>query len=207
MDYTVVQYKWRKWEELAYECTKSVLAGYGFPVKDLYFDDPELVCRGLVIDKEYGNFLKLDRHGFVRRAMHGYTQLAATEIDALYGRIVIDLRETSRFLFLNTLFSVSEGVLYAQLVHKLDTGALMRDAVAPFDPSKVDTYASLHRAVSKALARAHTHGTSSLKARVVEDPSIFTQRESEKLRTMLEDQRAAGKYLALITNSDWYAHA
>lgn len=203
MDYTLVQYKWEKWEALAYECTKGVLAGYGFPVDDLSFDNPELVCRGLVIDKQLGNFLKLDRHGFVRRAMHGYKQLSATEIDDHYGRFVVDLR-LNRFSFLNTLFSVSEGVLYAQLVNKLDTGALFDDAVSPFDPSKVDTYATLYRAVSKALSRAHTHGASSLKARVVEDPAAFTQREPEKLRAMLADQRNAGKKLALITNSDWW---
>ena len=35
---------------------RSVLAGFGFPVDDLKFDDPDLVCRGLVIDSELGNF-------------------------------------------------------------------------------------------------------------------------------------------------------
>lgn len=202
MDYTIVNYNWRKWEELAYECTKSVLAGFGFPVDDLKFDDPDLVCRGLVIDSELGNFLKIDRHGYVRRAMHGSTRLSESQIDSVYGRMMIDLRH-SRFSFLNTLFSVSEGVLYSQLVQKLDSGALFRDAVEPFDPSKVTSYATLYRAVSKALSRAHTHSSSSLKAKVLEDPSQFATREPEKLRAMLSDQRRAGKKIALITNSDW----
>jgi len=154
MDYTIVHYKWREWELLAYECTKAVLARLGFPVDGLNFDDPDLACRGLVIDRERGNFLKIDRHGFVRRAMHGDRRLDAGEVDSLYGRFVIDLRDR-RFSFINTLFSVSEGVLYAQLVQKLDDGSLARDAVPPFDLSLVGNYADLHRAVTKALSRAH----------------------------------------------------
>ena len=144
MDYTIVHYKWREWELLAYECTKRVLEEIGFPVADLEFDK-DLACRGLVIDKDRGNFLKIDRHGFVRRAMHGDARLEGNELDALYGRTQVDLR-SNRFSFLNTLFSVSEGVMYAQLVSKLDSGALVRDASPPFDASRVANYADLHRA-------------------------------------------------------------
>ena len=59
-----VHYKWKEWETLAYECTKECLSELGFPVSDLAFDDPDLACRGLVIDTDRGNFLKIDRHGF-----------------------------------------------------------------------------------------------------------------------------------------------
>jgi len=204
MDYTLVHYKWAEWEALAYECTKQVLAGYGFPVHDVRFDDADLVVRGLVIDKENGNFLKIDRHGFVRRAMHAFRRLSEAEIDSIYGRTMVDLRYTSRYAFLNTLFSVSEGVLYAQMVAKLDSGALFREARPPFDAQKASTYADLYRAVSKALSKAHTHQTSSLKAAVAADPERFTQRDASKLRATLADQRSAGKKLVLITNSGWW---
>ena len=207
MDYTIVHYKWREWELLAYECTKRVLLGIGFPVEDLEFDDADLACRGLVIDVDRGNFLKIDRHGFVRRAMHGSRRLDGSEVDALYGRATVDLR-SRRFSFLNTLFSVSEGVMYAQLVSKLDSGALFRDARHPFDASRVSTYADLHRAVTKALSRAHGAGGSEtpslIKEAVVRDPARYTQRDPDLLRATLGDQRRAGKRLALITNSDWW---
>ena len=52
MDYTIVHYKWREWEALAYAGAKACLEYLGFPVSDLEFDDPDLACRGLVIDKE-----------------------------------------------------------------------------------------------------------------------------------------------------------
>ena len=205
MDYTIVHYKWREWEALAYACAKACLEYLGFPVSDLEFDDPDLACRGLVIDTERGNFLKIDRHGFVRRAMHGKRRLGADELEELYGRKLVDLRDR-RFSFLNTLFSVSEGVLYSQLVSKLDSGALVRDASPPFDASKVSNYADLYRAVSSALARAHggKASPSEIKEAVFADPARYTQREPEKLRRMLADQRRSGKKLALITNSDWW---
>ena len=205
MDYTIVHYKWREWELLAYECTKRVLEEIGFPVADLEFDK-DLACRGLVIDKDRGNFLKIDRHGFVRRAMHGDKRLEGSELDALYGRTQVDLR-SNRFSFLNTLFSVSEGVMYAQLVSKLDSGALVRDASPPFDASRVANYADLHRAVTKALGRAHGGGGGTpfgIKEAVVRDPAKYTQRDPDLLRATLGDQRTAGKKLALITNSDWW---
>ena len=47
----------------------------GFPVDGLSFD-PDLVIRGLVIDKEKGNLVKADRFGYVKRAMHGTTMLS-----------------------------------------------------------------------------------------------------------------------------------
>ena len=126
-------------------------------------------------------------------------------MEELYGRKLVDLRDR-RFSFLNTLFSVSEGVLYSQLVSKLDSGALVRDASPPFDASKVSNYADLYRAVSSALARAHggKASPSEIKEAVFADPARYTQREPEKLRRMLADQRRSGKKLALITNSDWW---
>ena len=104
MDYTIVHYKWREWEALAYACAKACLEYLGFPVSDLEFDDPDLACRGLVIDTERGNFLKIDRHGFVRRAMHGKRRLGAEELEELYGRKLVDLRDR-RFSFLCLLYT------------------------------------------------------------------------------------------------------
>ena len=53
--------------------------------------------------------------------MHGTVALDKAGIQRLYGRAVVDLREP-RWSFLNTLFSVSEALLYLQLVDRLDDG-------------------------------------------------------------------------------------
>jgi len=54
--------------------------------------------------------------------------------------------------------------------------------------------------VSKALFKAHVQ--SKMKAEVMQDPLRFVNVDPAYTRTLL-DQRAAGKKLALITNSDW----
>ena len=59
------------------------------------------------------------------RAPHGTRRLSPEEINAAYENMPpIDLRD-ERWVFMNTLFSVSEGCLYAQL------GALARPFFFP----------------------------------------------------------------------------
>ena len=177
MDYTIV-HQVAEWEALAHACAKACLEYLGFPVSDLEFDDPDLACRGLVIDTERGNFLKIDRHGFVRRAMHGKRRLGAEELEELYGRKLVDLRDR-RFSFLkHALLGVGgRAVLAAR--EQIGFGSAVRDASLPFDASKVSNYADLYRAVSSALARAHggKASPSEIKEGIAADPARYTQRE------------------------------
>jgi len=131
--------------------------------------------------------------------MHGTRRLSVEERDREYSRLTVDLRD-SRWAFLNTLFSVSEGCLYAQLVDRLDSGELVSECKPPFDYDRCCTYDQLYGAVSKALFRAHVQGQ--LKDEVMRDPAKFIYTDSAFAQTLLE-QREAGKKLALITNSDW----
>mmetsp|Transcript_33191 Transcript_33191/g.109724 ORF Transcript_33191/g.109724 Transcript_33191/m.109724 type:complete len:590 (-) Transcript_33191:120-1889(-) len=201
MDYTLIDYKMEVWEARAYHYSKEELRAKGFPVSGLKFK-PELVCRGLIIDTERGNLLKVDRFGYVRRAMHGTRMLSRAETYEEYGRsstVDVDLR-SDRWSFLNTLFSVSEGCLYMQLVDRLDSGALIADSVPPFDPGRCSSYSQLFRAVQRALFRAHVQST--LKSEVMQHIERFVNFDPEASQALLE-QRRAGKKLALITNSDW----
>ncbi|KAJ6989294.1 hypothetical protein NC653_022005 [Populus alba x Populus x berolinensis] len=58
------------WE--IYKAWVSQLMGLAF--------DPDLVIRGLVIDKEKGNLVKADRFGYVKRAMHGTRMLSTQDV-------------------------------------------------------------------------------------------------------------------------------
>lgn len=154
--------------------------------------DPGLVVRGLIVDKELGNLVKVDRFGYVKRAMHGTRMLSWSEIHSTYGRQLVNLRDEGRWAFLNTLFSVSEAVMYMQLVDRLDDGEV--DAlVVP------NSYAALYRLVSRALYHAHVEGK--LKAEILANPEQL-ELDTEAAQTLL-DQKQAGKALLLITNSDW----
>lgn len=169
------------------------LKNMGFPVDGLAFD-PDLVIRGLVIDKERGNLVKADRFGYVKRAMHGTKMLSTRAVSEMYGRELVDLRKESQWEFLNTLFSVSEAVAYMQMVDRLDDGTIPAD-LGPLD------YKGLYKAVGKALFWAHVEGR--LKSEIMSKPEQFVEPDPE-LPLALLDQKEAGKKLVLITNSDFH---
>ncbi|CAI6006080.1 unnamed protein product [Closterium sp. NIES-64] len=196
MDYTLIHYNVNAWEGRAYDYAMENLRAKGYPTEELRFD-PDLVIRGLVMDKASGNLVKCDRFGFVKRAMHGTEMLSNKAISKLYGRELVDLRNEGRWEFLNTLFSVSEAVVYMQMVDRLDQGLLPAE-VAPGD------YKTLYNVVARALFRAHVEGQ--LKAEIINSPEKFVELDPE-LPLALLDQKLAGKRLLLITNSDYqYTH-
>lgn len=85
MDYTLMHYNVMAWEGRAYDYCMENLRNVGFPVDGLAFD-PDLVIRGLVIDKEKGNLVKADRFGYIKRAMHGTRMLSTREVSEIYGK-------------------------------------------------------------------------------------------------------------------------
>jgi HAD superfamily 5'-nucleotidase-like hydrolase len=188
MDYTLIHYHSAVWERAAYEHCKENLLDRGWPVKELEFD-AQLVSRGLIVDTELGNLLKANRFGFVRRAMHGTRQLEFEEQRNVYARTIIDLSE-DRWVFLNTLFSLSEGCIFSQLVDLLDQRAL----------PGVMGYEDLYRQVRHALDRLHADGR--LKSEILTTSDRYVMHDPEVATTLL-DQKHAGKKLLLITNSEW----
>ncbi|HEY1584224.1 MAG TPA: HAD-IG family 5'-nucleotidase, partial [Polyangia bacterium] len=188
MDYTLVHYHVTEWERRAYEHVRANFLAQGWPVADLEFD-PRQVIRGLVLDVERGNLLKANRFGFVKRATHGTRELSYEELRATYSRTIVDLAEP-RWVFLNTLFSLSEGCIYAQLVDRLDRGVV---------PGPMG-YRELYQLVKDNLDRAHVEGE--LKSEVVANPTRYVAVDAETPLALL-DQKHAGKRLLIITNYDW----
>ena len=66
MDYTLISYHVKHLEEMAYEHLKEKLLELGWPIENLRYD-PEMVIRGLVIDKKLGNIVKPNRFGYIKR--------------------------------------------------------------------------------------------------------------------------------------------
>ncbi len=188
MDYTVVHYHVEHWERRAFEHLRAKLDDLGWPVGGLEFD-PKLVMQGLIIDVDRGNLVKANRFGYVTRACHGTVPIEFELQRSTYGRSLIDLAD-HRYVFLNTLFSLSEACMYVQLVDLLDAGRL----------GGVLGYADLYRTVRKGIDEAHMEGE--LKAEIMANPERYVDRDSELVLT-LQDQKESGKKLLLITNSDW----
>jgi len=187
MDYTLVHYDERAWEREAYQHVIDKLLALGLPVSELRFD-PELFTRGLILDTQLGNIVKANRFGYVTRAAHGTALLAHEAQRATYERTWVDLSD-KRWVFLNTLFSLSEACVYAQLVDLLDAGRL---------PS-VRGYDQVYGLVRDTMNAAHLEGE--LKALIAREPDRFVVLDPE-LPLALLDLRHAGKSLVLITNSE-----
>ncbi len=188
MDYTLVHYRTGEWERAAFERALGPLERRGWPVKDLVFDQASVI-QGLAFDLELGNLVKATRFGYVIRAHHGTRPLTFEEQRAAYSNTFVDLSD-QRWQFMNTLFSLSEANLFAQLVDLLDGGKL---------PETLG-YRDLHRILLTALDEAHN--LSELKTQIMADPDRFVELDPELPMTLL-DQKMAGKRLMLITNSDW----
>ena len=188
MDYTLIHYHVEEWERRAYEYLKKDLLRQGWPIDKLEFDS-KMVCRGLVIDTEQGNLVKANRFGFVKHAQHGTQPLGFEAQRQMYSRTLVDLADR-RWVFLNTLFSLSEGCMFAQLVDLLDKRLI----------HEVLGYADLYERVKEVLEAAHMEGR--LKAEIISQPERFVVLEPEVPLALL-DQHYAGKKLMLITNSEW----
>ncbi|MEZ4311684.1 MAG: HAD-IG family 5'-nucleotidase [Polyangiaceae bacterium] len=188
MDYTLVHYKVEAWERRAYEYLQRRLLAAGYPVESLTFDE-SFVIRGLILDVELGNVVKANRFGYVKRSFHGTRPMDYEAQHATYSRTIIELSEP-RYVFLNTLFSLSEACMYCQLVDLLDDGKI---------PGAVG-YADLYKVVKRGLDAAHMEGE--LKADIISSPDTFVDTDPD-LTLALMDQKKAGKKLLLVTNSEW----
>ncbi|MFN7134465.1 MAG: 5'-nucleotidase domain-containing protein, partial [Myxococcales bacterium] len=155
MDYTLIHYRVEEWETQAYEHIRQRLLARGWPVQQLKFD-PAQVIRGLVIDLEEGNLVKANRFGFVKKAVHGTRPLDYEKQRRSYARTLVDLSR-ERWVFLNTLFSLSEACIFGQLVDLYDDGRL----------PEVKSYTEVYKHVRQTLDAAHMEGQ--LKAEILGD--------------------------------------
>jgi HAD superfamily 5'-nucleotidase-like hydrolase len=189
MDYTLVHYHQDRWEGSAYQHCKERLLASGYPVADLQFD-PELGMLGLILDTELGNLVKANRFGYVKRACHGTRMLDFDEQRKAYESTMVDLGD-KRWVFVNTLFGLSESCMYMQLVDLFDRGQL----------PGVMGYTKVYDLVRQHLDAAHMEGA--LKAEIMADPDKFVDLDPD-LPAALLDLKHAGKKLVVITNSEWF---
>lgn len=188
MDYTLIHYRVEDWECRAYYHCKQRLLEQGWPVSELEFD-PRIVSLGLILDLELGNVVKANRFGYVKKAAHGTRMLTYEEQREVYSRVLVDLAEP-RWVFMNTLFGLSEGCMYAQAVDLLEAGRM---------PQGVG-YQELYKRVRSSIDETHMEGT--LKAEIISDPDRYVVPDPE-LPLALLDLKHAGKKLMVITNSEW----
>jgi HAD superfamily 5'-nucleotidase-like hydrolase len=188
LDYTLIQYRMEPWEGATFSFLREKLQERGWPVGEAKFD-PLALQVGLFIDRHLGNIIKADQFGYVKRGKHGTRALSFEELRTVYSGELVELPDP-RYVFLNTLFSLSEASMYAQLVDHLDAG----------DFSTHMGYSDLYDELKRSFDETHREGE--LKREIMSRPDDFVVLDPETPQALL-DQRQAGKKLLLITNSDW----
>ncbi|KAK8683772.1 hypothetical protein V6N13_039822 [Hibiscus sabdariffa] len=195
MDYTLAQYKPETFESLAYEGTiRKLVYDLGYPQELLAWTfDPKYMVRGLVLDKKRGNILKMDRHKYVKVAYHGFRELSKEDKVGTYGnKLIRDSFDEPDYALIDTLFSLAEAYLFAQLVDFKDK-----------NPGKVPEgadYARMYKDVRAAVDLCHRDGT--LKQMVAKDPKRYIN-EDNFIVPMFKMLRDSGRSTFLVTNSLW----
>ncbi len=190
MDYTLAAYNTDDFEGLVHSLAiRQLVEKYGYPetVAKLKFER-EWAIVGLVIDRRYGNLLKLSRFGKVKMAFHGLEQIDYREHQALYRERVIDLKDQD-FQSLDTAFAISQGVLFSQIVQLKKDGAILPD------------FRCIDADVSQCIDSLHREGI--LKDILKKDFDKYVVSNPETA-AMLEMLKKYGKKLIIITNSDYH---
>jgi 5'-nucleotidase len=188
MDYTLVLYIQRQMDQLSIEATTSKLVARGYPDWLLKLTYPlHFPIRGLLIDKQLGHVLKLNRFKVVRRGFHGLRELTRNDLRALYYERKLR-HKSSRFHWIDTLYGLSEVCMFATIVD-----AFEQRGVAP-------RFGRLFGDIRECIDESHRDG--SILSRVMAHPERYVMRD-ESLALMLHRLRSAGKRLFLLTNSHW----
>lgn len=189
MDYTLVRYYSRAFEELTFRQAKDYLVDalcYPQAVKNFVFDYDRAMV-GLVIDKHRGNLLKLSRFGKIKQASHGLKPLDFRTLKKVYQNVVVDFGDPN-FQPLDTLFAISAGVLFSMLVELKESG------------ENLPEYGQLS---SDALYSVDmVHRNNSVKSIIRSNLDKFIIKDA-KVAGLLERYKDYNKKLMIITNSDY----
>ena len=196
MDYTLALYNQPRLEALSVECTlKKMVESRGYPRALLGLDyNPQFAIRGLVVDCERGNLLKMDRYGYVGRAYHGTRALPRKERQQLY-RELPGRPGRPRWAYIDTLFALPEAVLYARAIDYFDAEPDFQQ-LAP--KARAARYSRLWNDIRECIDEAHRDDT--LKSVIKADLASYIVKDPQ-LGETLHKFRSSGKKLFLLTNS------
>lgn len=191
MDHTLIRYHSERFEALVYQLIVNeliTLRHYPECIKTFPFHFEDAI-RGLVVDTQHGNILKLSRYGAIRQSHHGTQPIHYAEQKQFYRSIYVDLGDPN-YIAIDTTFSIAFCVLYAQLVDLKDE-----------KPTELPTYRTIAADVLASVDKVHADG--SLKQHISEDLSHYVIQERNVVDG-LKHFAKHGKKLFILTNSEYY---
>ena len=190
MDHTLIRYQTEHFEALVYELVlEALITTKNYPecIRNLTFN-MEGAIRGLVIDSEHGNILKLNRYGAIRQSYHGTKPIDFKTQQDFYGSAYIDLNDPN-YQVIDTSFSIAFCVLYGQLVDLKDRG---KEAFPSYCVLADDVLCMVDQ----------VHGDGSLKRKITENLDYFVIKEPNLVQGLLRFIQH-GKKIFVLTNSEY----
>ena len=189
MDHTLVQYNIQNFESKTHQILiQKLIQEKGYPkrISNLKFEKDRIV-RGLVIDTQKGNFLKLSRYRSIRTIFHGKTQIHYQNRRSIYPADYIDFGAShDKFSFVESHFSTSSSLLYMQLIDLKKEGLILPEPQVLFQ--------------DVCETSNHVHNNKDVKNHVMESPHKYIYVDP-RIALQLEKWIKHGKQLFLLTNS------
>nr|XP_057924419.1 5'-nucleotidase domain-containing protein 1 [Doryrhamphus excisus] len=205
LDHTLCRYHLKETSKLIYESFARYLVEHKGYDKDLLNLTPatwDFCFKGLVVDLEDGNLVKLAEDGTVLRATHGTTELSTEEIIKHYG----PAREWKHFNSLNTSFAKSAKYYMYDNYFDLPGALLCGRVVDMLHKRGNEVNSDFWKDMVAAID--HNYNTSAFREdagtyfpSVKRDPGRYLQTCSDSVKTWLRSMKNAGKVLLLITSS------
>jgi HAD superfamily 5'-nucleotidase-like hydrolase len=191
MDHTLIRYNSENFESLVYDLIKEKLVDikqYPAAIKKLTFNYRDAI-RGLVIDCNNGNILKLSRYGAIRQSYHGTRLIDFNHQQEIYRSIYVDLGDPN-YMPIDTSFSIAFCVLYSQLVDLKDE----------LQTNEMPNYQTIAKDVQYCVDKVHSDG--SLKGIISKDLKKYVLKEKAVVEGLKHFIRH-GKKIFILTNSDY----
>ncbi|XP_053119431.1 5'-nucleotidase domain-containing protein 1 [Hemicordylus capensis] len=204
LDHTLCRYNLVESARLIYESFAQYMVtqkGYDKELLNVSPDSWDFCCKGLVLDMEDGNFLKLAEDGTVLRASHGTKHMTSEEILATYGRrqwrhfktMSGMVSRSAKYYVYDNYFDLPGALLCARIVDGFNQNSPKR---------KYDFWKDIIAAIQynyKTSAFKENCGTYFPEVKC--NPGKYIQCCPESVKKWLRRLKDSGKILLLITSS------
>nr|XP_022293186.1 5'-nucleotidase domain-containing protein 1-like isoform X1 [Crassostrea virginica] len=209
LDHTLAKYKLVDLMNLAYDslCESLVKKGYNPKIKDDLGTHKDFICKGLFLDSEKGNILKLSHDGKILRCSHGTRMMKKDELTSNYGedlhwehfKEAIDqvksLGKDMKYRFFENYFDIPALICCAHIVDILD-----EENGGPCE--KYDFWKDIYSAFGENyIPTQFAKNAGWFFPKLKENPEKYLQTSSNGVKDWLKELKEDNRVVFLMTSS------